>query len=443
MRLIKKLCEWQEPKDVANALIQEWGHAGFIWLDGDGSPLGRWVTLATKPIDEKCCRRLTTNQDKSNPFEILRNLEEGHWTGWLSYEAGAWIEPKNTWKLDSMATLWIASHDPILKFDLHTKQLWIEGSKNEDINSLANWLENSRDNLNKKNINSNNIENKYSIPINSWKWLTNEKGFLHQVDEIKNLIASGDLFQANLSTCCTAEIPVPLQAIEIFNRLRNHCPAPFSAFIGGSGEAKGEIILSSSPERFMKVLPNGEVETRPIKGTRPRNLDPIKDAELAADLVCSTKDRAENIMIVDLLRNDLGKVCQPGTIKVSQLVGLETYAKVHHLTSVINGFLQSSKEWVDVLEASWPGGSISGAPKIRACERLQKLEPTARGPYCGSLLHIDWNGTFDSNILIRSLMIKDQEIRAHAGCGIVADSNSQTEAEELKWKLIPLLEALE
>ena len=342
-----------------------------------------------------------------------------------------------------MATLWIASHDPILKFDLHTKQLWIEGSKNEDINSLANWLENSRDNLNKKNINSNNIENKYSIPINSWKWLTNEKGFLHQVDEIKNLIASGDLFQANLSTCCTAEIPVPLQAIEIFNRLRNHCPAPFSAFIGGSGEAKGEIILSSSPERFMKVLPNGEVETRPIKGTRPRNLDPIKDAELAADLVCSTKDRAENIMIVDLLRNDLGKVCQPGTIKVSQLVGLETYAKVHHLTSVINGFLESSKEWVDVLEASWPGGSISGAPKIRACERLQKLEPTARGPYCGSLLHIDWNGTFDSNILIRSLMIKDQEIRAHAGCGIVADSNSQTEAEELKWKLIPLLEALE
>ena len=120
--------------------------------------------------------------------------------------------------------------------------------------------------------------------------------------------------------------------------------------------------------------------------------------------MCSDKDRAENVMIVDLLRNDLGRACQPGSIQVPQLVGLESYASVHHLTSVVEGQLQAGLSWVDLLEASWPGGSISGAPKLRACQRLHELEPTSRGPYCGSLLRIDWDGSFDSNILIRSLL---------------------------------------
>ena len=205
---------------------------------------------------------------------------------------------------------------------------------------------------------------------------------------------------------------------------------------------QGEALLSASPERFLQVSSDGVVQTRPIKGTRPRHSQPERDAELAAELVTSDKDRAENVMIVDLLRNDLGRVCQPGTIRVPQLVGLESYSAVHHLTSVVEGRLNSGMGWVDLLEASWPGGSISGAPKLRACQRLHELEPTSRGPYCGSLLRIDWDGSFDSNILIRSLLRQGDTLRAHAGCGIVADSDPDGEAEELMWKMQPLLQAL-
>jgi para-aminobenzoate synthetase component 1 len=184
------------------------------------------------------------------------------------------------------------------------------------------------------------------------------------------------------------------------------------------------------------------VETRPIKGTRPRHPNPERDADAAADLVCSPKDRAENVMIVDLLRNDLGRVCTPGSIQVPQLVGLESYRQVHHLTSVVQGQLRPGLTAIDLLRACWPGGSITGAPKIRACQRLHGLEPVPRGPYCGSLFRLDSDGSFDSSILIRSLLLRGQRLRAHAGCGIVADSDPTAEAEELGWKLQPLLEAL-
>jgi para-aminobenzoate synthetase component I len=158
--------------------------------------------------------------------------------------------------------------------------------------------------------------------------------------------------------------------------------------------------------------------------------------------VTSPKDRAENVMIVDLLRNDLGRVCKPGSIQVPQLVGLESYRQVHHLTSVVRGQLEPGLNTIDLLRACWPGGSITGAPKIRACQRLHGLEPVPRGPYCGSLFRLGVDGQFDSNILIRSLLLRGQRLRAHAGCGIVADSDPAAEAEELGWKLQPLLEAL-
>ena len=202
-------------------------------------------------------------------------------------------------------------------------------------------------------------------------------------------------------------------------------------------------MISTSPERFLQVSADGLVETRPIKGTRPRSDNPDRDADHAADLVCSVKDRAENVMIVDLLRNDLGRVCEAGSINVPQLVGLESYARVHHLTSVVTGKLKPTLSWVDLLEACWPGGSITGAPKLRACQRLFELEPVARGPYCGSLLRLDWDGSVDSSILIRTVMQQGTRLRAHAGCGIVADSDPEAEARELGWKLNPLLEALE
>jgi para-aminobenzoate synthetase component 1 len=206
--------------------------------------------------------------------------------------------------------------------------------------------------------------------------------------------------------------------------------------------AGDEAVVSASPERFLLLEADGLVETRPIKGTRPRFADPAADAASAAALISDPKDRAENVMIVDLLRNDLGRVCVPGSIEVPQLLGLECYTQVHHLTSVVRARLRPECSVVDLLRACWPGGSISGAPKVRACRRLDQLEPVPRGPYCGSLFHLGADGRFDSSILIRSVMVKGRRLRVHAGGGIVADSDPSGEAEEMGWKIRPLLEAL-
>lgn len=420
---------WQEPKAVAHQLTHAYGEEGLVWLDGDGSNLGRWATLAVAPQEIVCCRGLPGEPGARDPFAALKGLGHGHWTGWLSYEAAAWTEAGNPWSRDAMASLWIARHDPLLRFDLQQRQLWIEGTNPAAMQQLAAAMQQTAP----------IPPAPPTIPLEAWHQHTSREGFADGVRRIRALIAAGDLFQANLTACCSTDWPSDASAVELFQRIRHQCPAPFAGLVvTGNGEA----LLSSSPERFLQVDPAGRVETRPIKGTRPRHSNPDRDADMAAELVCSDKDRAENVMIVDLLRNDLGRVCIPGSIQVSQLLGLESYSAVHHLTSVVEGQLQPGLNWVDLLRACWPGGSISGAPKLRACQRLQELEPTSRGPYCGSLIRIDWDGSFDSNILIRSLMRKDHALRAHAGCGIVADSDPDGEAEELMWKLRPLLEAL-
>ena len=448
MTTIKKIhCSWQSPKRIADLLIEEWGDAGFIWLDGDGSHQGRWVTLGVDPIEQICCRDDLSNieQTNNNPFDCLKNLSPGHWTGWLSYEAGAWIEPKNPWKKNVMANLWIASHDPVIKFDLKNKKLWIEGTNQNRLQKIENLIKKT-DTLNidkEADQNLKSFQNEINIPLSDWEWITKKEDFTEKIKQIKTLIKEGDIFQANLSACCQTSLNNNCSPIEIYLRLREYSPAPFSGVVIGADAAKNEAVISSSPERFLKVLPNGLVESRPIKGTRPRFKDQIKDTKIAVDLISCSKDRAENIMIVDLLRNDLGKVCKPGSITVPQLLGLETFPQVHHLTSIIQGKLREDKTWVDALEAAWPGGSITGAPKLRACRRIYEFEPIARGPYCGSLLNIRWDGTFDSSIIIRSLMVHNSTIQAHAGCGIVADSDPEEEAKELEWKLLPLLKSLQ
>ena len=420
---------WREPADVARQLAAQHGETGLIWLDGDGSGLGRWVTLAAAPQATVTCRGRPGEAGAENPFTALRSLEPGHWTGWLSYEAAAWCEPGNPWAADGMASLWIARHDPLLRFDLQRRKLWAEASDTARLDALEQQLQQPR-------------PSPAAVPcvaLEDWQHHTDRAGFAAGVQRIRDLIAAGDLFQANLTACSSTTWPAQGSALELFIKLRERCPAPFAGLVLGDHD---EALLSSSPERFLQVDATGRVQTRPIKGTRPRHQDPERDADLAAELVCSDKDRAENVMIVDLLRNDIGRVCRPGSIQVPQLVGLESYASVHHLTSVVEGQLREELNWVDLLEACWPGGSISGAPKLRACQRLHELEPTSRGPYCGSLIRIDWDGSFDSNILIRSLMRRGEQLRAHAGCGIVADSDPENEADELMWKLQPLLKAL-
>lgn len=440
--LIRSL-PWREPETVALALAQRFGSDGLVWLDGDGTPLGRTCLLGVDPLERVRCEGLPGDTGADDPFARLAELAaSGHtWLGWLAYEAGAWVEPASHWKRPALPLLWAARFDPLIRLDRQEQQLQLQGHDPERLDAVAQCLLSADPAPAAAGIAASAGP---SIPLNSWRWCTDRQGYADGVLAIRDLIAAGDLFQANLSACCEAPWPQsgPEGVLALYTRLRRHCPAPFSGLMIASGGTAPEAVLSASPERFLQVSASGAVETRPIKGTRPRHRQPGDDAAAAADLVSSAKDRAENVMIVDLLRNDLGRVCRPGSIQVPQLVGLESYAQVHHLTSVVQGQLRQGLGAIDLLRACWPGGSITGAPKLRACQRLAALEPEPRGPYCGSFFRLEADGRFDSSILIRSVMLQGGRLRAHAGGGIVADSDPQAEAEEMGWKLQPLLEAL-
>ncbi len=428
---------WCEPQDLLPRLLGDLQRPGLVWLDGDGSALGRFSVLALDPLAERVCRGLPGQPGAEDPFAVLAELAASGrpWLGWLAYEAGAWLEPAEHWKQPEMALLWAVQADPLLIADHHRQQLWLEGHDRQRLQALAARLEHAAAQPQAAPV----------LPAAGWHWHTDRRAFAAQVQVVRERIASGDLFQANLSACCDQELdesPTAAELLALYGRLRRHCPAPFAGLAIGGAAAPGEAVLSTSPERFLQLNAEGEVESRPIKGTRPRHDDGAADADAAAELVTSPKDRAENVMVVDLLRNDLGRVCRPGSIQVPQLVGLESYRQVHHLTSVVRGRLRPGLGAADLLRACWPGGSITGAPKVRACQRLAELEPVPRGPYCGSLFRLDGSGGLDSSILIRSLFVQGRRLRAHAGCGVVADSDPESEANEMGWKLEPLLAAL-
>jgi para-aminobenzoate synthetase component 1 len=447
---------------VARALAADGAREGLVLLEGDGSPLGRRAVLGIGPLETVHCAGLPGDPGASDPFAALEALERrgGPWLGWLAYEAAAWVEPADHWQRSDMATLWAARHDPLIHFDRSERLCWLEGAEPARLAALVERLEalERRGAFGAGAVAASGASGAAGetdpaggatgaqeqdamapIPLEAWHWHTPADRFAAGVADLRQLIAAGDLFQANLTACCETWLQRPADPLALYARLRWRCPAPFAGLAIASAD---EAVVSASPERFLLCGPDGRVETRPIKGTRPRHGDPDADAAAAAELVSDPKDRAENVMVVDLLRNDLGRVCVPGSISVPQLVGLESYAQVHHLTSVVSGQLAPGRGITDLLRACWPGGSISGAPKLRACRRLDGLEPVPRGPYCGSLFHLGADGGFDSSILIRTLLVKGQRLRLHAGCGIVADSDPGGEALEMGWKIRPLLEAL-
>jgi len=259
--------------------------------------------------------------------------------------------------------------------------------------------------------------------------------YLGAVKAAKEHIVAGDIFQVNLSQRFEAELQVP--AYELYKRLRRVNPAPFAGYLNFDGAT----IASASPERFLR-LQGEKVETRPIKGTRPRGKSPEEDGALARELLSSVKDRAENIMIVDLERNDLGRVCSYGSVTVAELAILETYPTVFHLVSTVEGRLRPDRDRIDLLKATFPGGSITGAPKVRAMEIIDELEPTKRGVYTGSMGYLSFSGQLDLNILIRTFLIKDKTAYFQAGGGIVYDSDPEAEYEETLDKARALIQAL-
>jgi len=256
-------------------------------------------------------------------------------------------------------------------------------------------------------------------------------------ERIQHYIQAGDCYQVNFAQRFRAQCQG--DAWTAYCALRAACPTPFSGF---QSLPDGGAVLSLSPERFVKVSQR-QVETRPIKGTRPRGRDAAEDAANAAELLASPKDRAENLMIVDLLRNDLGRTCRIGSVRVPELFSLESYPNVHHLVSSVIGELAADKDALDLIAGSFPGGSITGAPKIRAMQIIDELEPTRRGLYCGSLLYLDVRGQMDSSIAIRSLLVKDAQVCCWGGGGIVADSQWQAEYQESITKVKVLLDTLQ
>ncbi len=253
---------------------------------------------------------------------------------------------------------------------------------------------------------------------------------------VLDFIHAGDCYQINLAQRFAAPAAgdpwLAYQALRVIN------PAPYAAYLN---TPHGQI-LSASPERFLK-LERGSVETKPIKGTRPRAGHPRVDAELAAELKASEKDRAENVMIVDLLRNDLSKNCELGSVKVTKLFEVESFATVHHLVSTVTGTLRQGRDALDLLRGCFPGGSITGAPKLRAMQIIEELEPDRRGVYCGAIGYIGCDGNMDLNIAIRTLVYAGGTIRFWAGGGIVADSRLEDEYQETFDKAAAMLKLLQ
>ena len=268
--------------------------------------------------------------------------------------------------------------------------------------------------------------------------------YLEAVETARDYIRAGDVFQVNLSHAFTGHMTGPQAPLALFERLIADSPSAFSAWFRLSED---QVIVTNSPERFVQASASGEVETRPIKGTRPRRADPDQDRVEADALAASLKDRAENLMIVDLMRNDLARVCEPGSVKTPELFSVESYANVHHLVSTVRGRLRSDLNVFDLIAATFPPGSITGAPKVRAMEIIAELEEQSRGAYCGALGWLGADGACDLNVMIRTASLRKAEtgwdVQVRSGGAITIDSVPEDELAETRDKAAALKAAIE
>lgn len=391
--------------------------------------------------------------------ETLPNLPpfQGGVAGLFSYDLCHYLERLPSSAVDEFAApdLAVGVYDWVLAFDHQVGQAWLFSTGFPELDRLKRKVRakqrlraiqgllqaGRRDRSRVKRVDSPGLSTQalsrqYPVPGRSGL-MSNfaRSGYLSAVGRAIEYIHAGDCFQVNLSQRLLA--PAPDRPVELYGRLRERNPAPFAGYF----DIGDFVIVSASPERFVRV-DNGDVETRPIKGTRRRGATPSEDESLIADLTGSAKDRAENVMIVDLMRNDLGRVCDYGSVEVASVCRLETYQTVHHLVSEVRGRLRAGLGAVDLLRAAFPGGSVTGAPKIRAMEIIAELEPTARGAYCGSLGYLGFNGSMDTNILIRTFTIGQGWAQFPVGGGIVADSDPEREYDETWHKAEGLLRAL-
>jgi len=370
---------------------------------------------------------------------------QGGAAGLLGYDLCQWLERLPRHRIHDLPTpeMAVGFYDQLLAWDhAQGRAWWI--SWRETVQCFQDYMEESEAiaNADLSNVTSGEPARsclayltELNLPVSIFSNFRREE-YLATVRRAIEFIHAGDCFQVNLAQRLLT--PAVLPPLEQYGRLRQCNPAPFAAYFD-LGEFQ---ILSASPERFLQMSGAGEIVTRPIKGTRPRGRSEAEDAAHRQELLASAKDRAENVMIVDLLRNDLGRVCEFGSVRVPAVCKLESYPTVHHLVSEVRGRLRQDKTAVDLLCASFPGGSVTGAPKIRAMEIIAELEPTARGPYCGCLGWLGFDGAMDTSILIRTFTMGHGWLQFPVGGGIVADSVPEREYEETWHKAEGLLRAL-
>lgn len=461
--------------DLEQLLLEFAGEDNLLVLDSarQSSSQGHFSYLMCNPLTRTQIQNAELGTD---PFALMREVQarhrvesvpglppfQGGFAGLLSYELGrCWEDfpraPQDEFQLPDFA---VGFYDWVVAWDHHQHRAWlIVQGFDESLNSQCYERATQRCQSVKARIDSVLFDRSSRIdPLPQWNTeppLPREaissafplEGYPHifsnfskqqfqdHVARIIEYIYAGDIFQANFSHRLLSQTTT--HPAELYLNLRSKNPAPFAGYFGWEDWA----VLSASPERFLNVSGN-EVETRPIKGTRRRKYVPEADLLTRDELRESEKDQAENVMIVDLLRNDLSRVCLPGSIRVPHLCSVETYETVQHLVSEVRGQLKPDQTVWDLLAASFPGGSITGAPKVRSMEIIAELEPTVRGPYCGCLFYAGLNGEFDSNILIRTFTVRKGWIQFPVGGGIIAQSQPRLEYEETLHKAAGMIAAL-
>ncbi|MGE5728499.1 MAG: aminodeoxychorismate synthase component I [Gemmatimonas sp.] len=396
---------------------------------------------------------------RCEPLDGLPPFQGGA-AGYLAYDWGAVLERLPSPRYDDLAIpdVVFPIYDWVIAWDHLERRAWIISTGlpargSEKSQRSENRLALVRDRLSSRSLSTEifeptavlpRAEHAPSYPVSDTEIPAGldlrssftHRGYLDALTRVREYIIAGDIFQANLSQ--RFEAPLAESPFALYRRLRDLNPAPFAAFL----EFGDVTVASASPERFLRLDTMRQVEARPIKGTRPRGVYPAHDAALGRALQESPKDRAENLMIVDLMRNDLSRVSLPGSVRVPELFALERYATVHHLVSTVTGTLEPGRDAIDLLCATFPGGSITGAPKVRAMEIIAELEPSRRGVYCGSIGYISVTGAMDTSIVIRTYQAVHGRIYFSAGGGIVADSDPEQEYRETFDKARALIRAL-
>jgi para-aminobenzoate synthetase component 1 len=391
-------------------------------------PLSRWSFLCWDPVEIISCKNnIIYHSEKkvteTNFFDFLQtrlnhySFEEndipfcGGAAGYFGYDLGRQLEIIPTHTVDdlNLPDVAIGIYQNILAHDHRKNETWLIGEEPE----------------------VHKVCNSYQRQDIKWSTQKTDNEYCDDIQKVIDYIYAGEVYQVNLSRRYEADMPDGFSEFSHYKKLRNINSAPFSAYMN-FGDFK---LASCSPERFLSVQ-DKIVETKPIKGTLP-------DTENADLLQKNIKERAENLMIVDLLRNDISKTCGQNSVTVPTLCDIETFEGLHHMVSTVRGILEENKTAIDLLHGCFPGGSITGAPKIRAMEIIEELEETRRGPYCGAMGYIGFNGNMDTNIIIRTLIYKDNKAFLQVGSGIVSDSVPEKELEETKQKANKIWESFE